>query len=231
MYVERKPSLYIEDLRHEFNSNINNFKNSDEAFNTLIGFVELDHIYSSALKEICTKLDILDDNFNYVYKHNPIHHMERRIKEMSSLVKKLKRKGLPVNAQNAKEHIMDIAGIRVVCNYLEDIYEIERMLVQQEDVELLKRKDYVEHPKENGYRSLHLVVTIPVFLSDSVQITPVEIQIRTIGMDMWASLEHKIRYKNNANTEDYKDRLTECANEITNVEAKMQQMHSEISKR
>lgn len=105
------------------------------------------------------------------------------------------------------------------------------MLVQQEDVELLKRKDYVEHPKENGYRSLHLVVTIPVFLSDSVQITPVEIQIRTIGMDMWASLEHKIRYKNNANTEDYKDRLTECANEITNVEAKMQQMHSEISKR
>ena len=114
---------------------------------------------------------------------------------------------------------MDIAGIRVVCNYLEDIYEIERMLVQQE-VELLKRKDYVEHPKENGYRSLHLVVTIPVFLSDSVQITPVEIQIRTIGMDMWASLEHKIRYKNNANTEDYKDRLTECANEITNVEAK-----------
>ena len=217
MYVERKPSLYIEDLRHEFNSNINNFKNSDEAFNTLIGFVELDHIYSSALKEICTKLDILDDNFNYVYKHNPIHHMERRIKEMSSLVKKLKRKGLPVNAQNAKEHIMDIAGIRVVCNYLEDIYEIERMLVQQEDVELLKRKDYVEHPKENGYRSLHLVVTIPVFLSDSVQITPVEIQIRTIGMDMWASLEHKIRYKNNANTEDYKDRLTECANEITNV--------------
>ncbi|OFS41813.1 GTP pyrophosphokinase family protein [Staphylococcus sp. HMSC068D05] len=231
MYVERKPSLYIEDLRHEFNSNINNFKNSDEAFNTLIGFVELDHIYSSALKEICTKLDILDDNFNYVYKHNPIHHMERRIKEMSSLVKKLKRKGLPFNAQNAKEHIMDIAGIRVVCNYLEDIYEIERMLVQQEDVELLKRKDYVEHPKENGYRSLHLVVTIPVFLSDSVQITPVEIQIRTIGMDMWASLEHKIRYKNNANTEDYKDRLTECANEITNVEAKMQQMHSEISKR
>lgn len=231
MYVERKPSLYIEDLRHEFNSNINNFKNSDEAFNTLIGFVELDHIYSSALKEICTKLDILDDNFNYVYKHNPIHHMERRIKEMSSLVKKLKRKGLPVNAQNAKEHIMDIAGIRVVCNYLEDIYEIERMLVQQEDVELLKRKDYVEHPKENGYRSLHLVVTIPVFLSDSVQITPVEIQIRTIGIDMWASLEHKIRYKNNANTEDYKDRLTECANEITNVEAKMQQMHSEISKR
>ena len=92
MYVERKPSLYIEDLRHEFNSNINNFKNSDEAFNTLIGFVELDHIYSSALKEICTKLDILDDNFNYVYKHNPIHHMERRIKEMSSLVKSLSAK-------------------------------------------------------------------------------------------------------------------------------------------
>ena len=186
MYVERKPSLYIEELRSEFKENINKFKNGDEAFDKLVGFVELDHLYSSALIEISTKLDILDDNFNHIYKHNPIHHMERRVKEMTSLVKKLQRKGL------------------------------------------LKRKDYIEHPKENGYRSLHIVVSIPVFLADRVEATPVEIQIRTIGMDMWASLEHKIRYKNDTNTEDYKDKLKECAVEISDVEAKMQTIHSDI---
>ncbi|MGW9856202.1 GTP pyrophosphokinase [Staphylococcus hominis] len=228
MYVERKPSLYIEDLRSEFKKNLHQFKDGDEAFDKLVGFVELDHLYSSALKEISTKLDILDDNFNHIYKHNPIHHMERRVKEMTSLVKKLQRKGFNVDAETAKANILDIAGIRVVCNYLEDIYVIEKLLLKQEDVKLLKRKDYIEHPKENGYRSLHLVVTIPVFLADRVEVTPVEIQIRTIGMDMWASLEHKIRYKNNTNTEDYKDKLKECAIEISDVEAKMQTIHSEI---
>lgn len=228
MYVERKPSLYIEELRSEFKENINKFKNGDEAFDKLVGFVELDHLYSSALKEISTKLDILDDNFNHIYKHNPIHHMERRVKEMTSLVKKLQRKGLTIDAETAKTNILDIAGIRVVCNYLEDIYVIEKLLLKQEDVKLLKRKDYIQHPKENGYRSLHIVVSIPVFLADRVEATPVEIQIRTIGMDMWASLEHKIRYKNNTNTEDYKDKLKECAVEISDVEAKMQTIHSDI---
>ena len=228
MYVERKPSLYIEELRSEFKENINKFKNGDEAFDKLVGFVELDHLYSSALKEISTKLDILDDNFNHIYKHNPIHHMERRVKEMTRLVKKLQRKGLTIDAETAKANILDIAGIRVVCNYLEDIYVIEKLLLKQEDVKLLKRKDYIQHPKENGYRSLHIVVSIPVFLADRVEVTPVEIQIRTIGMDMWASLEHKIRYKNNTNTEDYKDKLKECAVEISDVEAKMQTIHSDI---
>lgn len=228
MYVERKPSLYIEELRSEFKENIDKFKNGDEAFDKLVGFVELDHLYSSALKEISTKLDILDDNFNHIYKHNPIHHMERRVKEMTSLVKKLQRKGLTIDAETAKTNILDIAGIRVVCNYLEDIYVIEKLLLKQEDVKLLKRKDYIQHPKENGYRSLHIVVSIPVFLADRVEATPVEIQIRTIGMDMWASLEHKIRYKNNTNTEDYKDKLKECAVEISDVEAKIQTIHSEI---
>lgn len=196
MYVERKPSLYIEELRSEFKDNLHHFKDGDEAFDRLIGFVELDHLYSSALKEISTKLDILDDNFNHVYKHNPIHHMERRVKEMNSLIKKLHRKQLDISAESAREHILDIAGIRVVCNYLEDIYVIEKMLLKQEDVKLLKRKDYIKNPKDNGYRSLHIVVSIPVFLSNKVEKLPVEIQIRTIGMDMWASLEHKIRYKN-----------------------------------
>lgn len=229
MYVERKPSLYIEELRSEFKDNLHHFKDGDEAFDRLIGFVELDHLYSSALKEISTKLDILDDNFNHVYKHNPIHHMERRVKEMNSLIKKLHRKQLDISAEIAREHILDIAGIRVVCNYLEDIYVIEKMLLKQEDVKLLKRKDYIKNPKDNGYRSLHIVVSIPVFLSNKVEKLPVEIQIRTIGMDMWASLEHKIRYKNNASTDDYSDMLKDCALEIADVESKMQSIHSAIS--
>ncbi|MCI2933434.1 GTP pyrophosphokinase family protein [Staphylococcus haemolyticus] len=229
MYVERKPSLYIEELRSEFKDNLHHFKDGDEAFDRLIGFVELDHLYSSALKEISTKLDILDDNFNHVYKHNPIHHMERRVKEMNSLIKKLHRKQLDISAESAREHILDIAGIRVVCNYLEDIYVIEKMLLKQEDVKLLKRKDYIKNPKDNGYRSLHIVVSIPVFLSNKVEKLPVEIQIRTMGMDMWASLEHKIRYKNNASTDDYSDMLKDCALEIADVESKMQSIHSAIS--
>lgn len=229
MYVERKPSLYIEELRSEFKDNLHHFKDGDEAFDRLIGFVELDHLYSSALKEISTKLDILDDNFNHVYKHNPIHHMERRVKEMNSLIKKLHRKQLDISAESAREHILDIAGIRVVCNYLEDIYVIEKMLLKQEDVKLLKRKDYIKNPKDNGYRSLHIVVSIPVFLSNKVEKLPVEIQIRTIGMDMWTSLEHKIRYKNNASTDDYSDMLKDCALEIADVESKMQSIHSAIS--
>lgn len=229
MYVERKPSLYIEELRSEFKDNLHHFKDGDEAFDRLIGFVELDHLYSSALKEISTKLDILDDNFNHVYKHNPIHHMERRVKEMNSLIKKLHRKQLDISAESAREHILDIAGIRVVCNYLEDIYVIEKMLLKQEDVKLLKRKDYIKNPKDNGYRSLHIVVSIPVFLSNKVEKLPVEIQIRTIGMDMWASLEHKIRYKNNASTDDYSDMLKDCALEIADVESKMQSIHTAIS--
>ena len=213
--------MYIEELRSEFKDNLHHFKDGDEAFDRLIGFVELDHLYSSALKEISTKLDILDDNFNHVYKHNPIHHMERRVKEMNSLIKKLHRKQLDISAESAREHILDIAGIRVVCNYLEDIYVIEKMLLQ--------RKDYIKNPKENGYRSLHIVVSIPVFLSNKVEKLPVEIQIRTIGMDMWASLEHKIRYKNNASTDDYSDMLKDCALEIADVESKMQSIHSAIS--
>lgn len=228
MYVERKPSLYLEELREDFKHSFNNFNDSDEAFSTLVDFVSLDQIYSSALKEISTKLDILDDNFQHIYKHNPIHHMERRVKQLSSVISKLQRKGYEISATSARENLQDIAGIRVICNYIEDIYAIEKMLLKQGDIELLKRKDYIEYPKSNGYRSLHLVVTIPVFLAEFVEYVPVEIQIRTIGMDMWASLEHQIRYKNEANTEKYRSLLKQCATQITDVEHTMQDIHSEV---
>lgn len=228
MYVERKPSRYLEDLRDEFKDSFSTFENSDEAFSVLIDFMNIENIYSAAVKKISTKLDILDENFQQMHKHNPIHHLEKRVKELGSIISKLQRKGLPISVESAKEHLQDIAGVRVICNYIEDIYAIEKLLLKQPDIELLKRKDYIEYPKSNGYRSLHIVVSIPIYLTEEVQYVAVEIQIRSIGMDMWASLEHKIRYKNEENTERYRSILRQCATDITSVEHKMQDIHSEV---
>ena len=231
MYVDRKPSMDLEEIRATLTSrfSINQDFNSMEYIDNMLQFVELNHVYSSALEEITTKLKILDDEFQVIHKHNPIHHMERRVKGTRSLLSKLERKNLPVTVESAKTNILDIAGMRVICNYIEDIYVLEKLLLKQEDIKLLKRKDYIENPKGNGYRSLHIVVSVPVFLSKSTEHTPVEIQIRTIGMDMWASLEHKMRYKNTKkDTGAYMALLQECAFEISNVENKMQDMHNDI---
>lgn len=231
MYVDRKPSMDLEEIRATLTSrfSINQDFNSMEYFDNMLQFVELNHVYSSALEEITTKLKILDDEFQVIHKHNPIHHMERRVKGTRSLLSKLERKNLPVTVESAKTNILDIAGMRVICNYIEDIYVLEKLLLKQEDIKLLKRKDYIVNPKGNGYRSLHIVVSVPVFLSKSTEHTPVEIQIRTIGMDMWASLEHKMRYKNTKkDTGAYMALLQECAFEISNVENKMQDMHNDI---
>ncbi|GEP84786.1 GTP-pyrophosphokinase [Staphylococcus piscifermentans] len=230
MYVERRETLNINALKRDVQRNITKFQDNHYQIEELVDFVSLHHLYASALEEVSTKLSILDNDFQILYEHNPIHHMERRVKEISSLVRKLEMRGLPVTTESARENITDIAGIRVVCNYLEDIEVVASLLLKQADVKLLKRKDYVKSPKEKGYRSLHLVVSIPVFLTDNVEHVPVEIQIRTIGMDMWASLEHKLRYKNATDTEVYRDTLKQCAEEIKEVESKLQQMHGEILK-
>lgn len=228
MYIKRKSSLDLENLKEEFKDSYSKFENPEQVFMSLFEFVELNQLYSSALKEISTKLEILDDNFQQTHKHNPIHHIERRVKKLRSLVKKLEKRNLEISAESARENLKDIAGIRVVCNYIEDIYTVENLLLKQEDVNLLKRKDYLEHPKENGYRSLHIVITVPVFLADYVEVVPVEVKIRTIGMDMWASLEHKLRYKNSEITEIYKEKLKKNAMNITAVENDLQTIHSEL---
>ncbi len=228
MYVERRETLNLNALKEDLKRNIQKFQEKHYQIEELVDFVSLHHLYASALEEVSTKLSILDNDFQILYEHNPIHHMERRVKEISSLVRKLESRGLPVTTESARDNITDIAGIRVVCNYLEDIEVVASLLLRQADVKLLKRKDYIESPKENGYRSLHLVVAIPVFLTDKVENVPVEIQLRTIGMDMWASLEHKLRYKNATNTEIYQDTLKQCAEEIKAVENKLQTLHGKI---
>lgn len=176
-------------------------------------------------KEFGTKLENLDTEFEMLDNHNPIHHIETRMKSPRSLIRKLARKGYDFSFDAIKNNIFDIAGIRVITNYLEDINTVEKALTKQSDVTLLKRKDYISHPKPSGYRSLHLVVSVPVFRAEGPVATPVEIQLRTVGMDLWASLEHKLRYKTDvdqAKVAKYGDELKGYAIELNQIETHMQ---------
>ena len=191
---------------------------------------EMMQLYSAAVREVRTKVEILDEEFRTRYAHNPIHHIDSRLKSPQSMMKKLARKGLPQTLEAAEANLNDIAGIRIVCNYLDDIYHIANLLQRQRDVELVKRRDYIESPKESGYRSLHLVIRIPVFLSSHTELVPVEIQIRTIAMDFWASLEHQLRYKSNHETTlQLRRRLQSCAEASAALDREMQDIYREIN--
>ena len=192
---------------------------------------EVQLIYNSALKEVGTKLEILNDEFQHVHNYNPIEHIKSRIKTSDSIVKKLKKNGLEPTIENMVENISDIAGIRVICSFESDIYEIAKMLAMQSDIKILDIKDYIKNQKPSGYKSYHLIVLIPIFLSNSVVEAKVEIQIRTIAMDFWASLEHKIHYKFEGNVPgNIKDELVDCARMISNLDAKMMNLNDEVQK-
>lgn len=186
-------------------------------------------LYNSALKEIGTKLEILNDEFIHVHKYNPIEHIKSRIKTPESIVKKLKKYGYDSTLENMRLYINDIAGIRVICSFTSDIYRIANMIRKQSDIQVLSIKDYIENPKESGYMSYHMIVTVPIYLSDSVVDTKVEIQIRTIAMDFWASLEHKIYYKFEGNAPEYiRNELQECAQITAHLDAKMLSLNEAI---
>ena len=185
------------------------------------GFAAVRHVYTSAVKEVTTKIEILDDEFHSRFDHNPIHHIESRLKSPLSIAKKLQSKGHEVSLESATHNLYDIAGIRIICHYIEDVYHVADMLLGQSDITLIKGKDYIKNPKENGYRSLHLTVSIPVFLSDGAHDVPVEVQIRTIGMDFWASLDHELRYKAKDVPEDAVTRLRECAEKMAALDEEM----------
>lgn len=206
------------------------FQNSDVIEN-LKEFFMIQQLYNSAIKEIKTKLEILDDEFQVKYDHNPIHHMEYRLKSPKSILEKLQKKNLQVSTASIKENLTDIAGVRVICNYIDDIERIADLLLRQDDITLVRRRDYIAQPKENGYRSLHLIVTVPVFLAEVTERVPVEIQIRTIAMDFWASLEHGLKYKSQDEiSEDVRRRLKTCAESISLLDAEMQSIYKEINK-
>ena len=186
-------------------------------------------LYNAALKEVGTKLEILNDEFQHVHQYNPIEHIESRLKTDESITRKLIRKGKEITVENIQKYIDDIAGVRVICSFTPDIYRIVDMISSQDDIEVLKTKDYMLNPKVNGYRSYHLIVRVPIFLSDRVVPTKVEIQIRTVAMDFWASLEHKIYYKYEGNTPEYiKKELKECADLVTFLDSKMLAINEEV---
>lgn len=182
-------------LSDETNSLKKKIKDMEQLQSNLREWTDRLFIYKFALEEIKTKINILNEEYQYIHHHNPIDHMKSRIKSPGSIVKKLQRKGLEITIDNAIENIHDIAGVRITCSFLSDIYTVFEAICRQDDIEVLKIKDYIQNPKPNGYKSLHLIVKVPVFLSNHVQKVKVEIQIRTIAMDFWASLEHKIYYK------------------------------------
>ena len=188
-------------------------------------------VYQSALKQVETKIDILNGEFQHRHKYNPIEHVKSRIKTPESIVKKLKRHSYESSIENMVRYVNDIAGIRISCSFTSDIYLIADMISKQNDLTILARRDYMKNPKKSGYRSYHMLVTTPVFLSDSIIDTKVEIQIRTIAMDFWASLEHKIYYKFEGNAPEYISReLRECSGIVSVLDDKMLSLNEAILK-
>lgn len=190
---------------------------------------EVNLVYNAALKQVETKIEILNDEFQHVHRYNPIEHIKARIKTPESIVKKLKRHGYESTIDNMVRHINDIAGIRIICSFTSDIYRIAEMLRQQKDIQVVAIKDYITYPKASGYKSYHMIVTVPVYLSDRIVDTKVEIQIRTVAMDFWASLEHKIHYKFEGDAPEHiKSELVECAKLVSDLDIRMLSLNEEI---
>ncbi len=186
-------------------------------------------IYKFALQEVETKIDILQEEFQLLHDYNPIEHTKSRLKTPESIMKKLYRKGTVGSMHEIREHIKDIAGIRITCSFVSDIYQISNMLQGQNDLAIITVKDYIQNPKPNGYKSLHLLVKVPVFMSDRQESVYVEVQIRTIAMDFWASLEHKIFYKFNGTVpQRLLDELKEAADSADELDEKMERLHQEV---
>ena len=185
--------------------------------------------YQAAIRQVQTKLENLDDEFQMKHRRNPIHHMQSRMKTIRSMMEKLQRKNLQRSIASAVGNLTDIAGIRVICSYLQDVYTVADLLTSQDDVHVVKVRDYIKNPKSNGYRSLHLVVEVPVYLSEGRLSVPVEVQIRTIAMDFWATLEHSLRYKAQDQVpQSISDELQQTATDIAALDQRMQAIHDKV---
>jgi len=205
-------------------------KDEREAMNGSVdSWREVILVYTSALHQVETKLEILNDEFQHVHRYNPIEHIKGRIKTPESIVKKLKKNGRESTIDNMIQYVNDIAGIRIICSFSSDIYRIAEILRNQKDITVLSEKDYITYPKASGYKSYHMIVTVPVYLSDRTIDAKVEIQIRTVAMDFWASLEHKIHYKFEGNApENLKKELVDCAKMVSDLDNRMEQLNEQI---
>lgn len=189
--------------------------------------------YRCAIMEIETKFNVLNEQFSLQYDRNPIETIKSRIKSMDSIIKKVRNKNIPLTLSSIQENIHDIAGIRVVCSFPDDIYLLADCLLKQDDITLIERKDYIRNPKPSGYRSLHLIVEVPIFLQDEKKMMTVEVQLRTIAMDFWASLEHKLRYKKNIPDKEAQllaAELLDCANISSALDVRMGEIRERIAK-
>lgn len=185
--------------------------------------------YKFGLDEVLTKINILRDEFNYIHEYNPIEHINSRLKSPDSILDKISRKNCPPELDQIKAQILDIAGVRITCSFVSDIYKVRQMLVGQADLTLIAERDYIADPKPNGYQSLHLIVKVPVFMSDRVEDVTVEIQLRTIAMDFWASLEHKIYYKYNKSVPDgLVAELKKAAEVASQLDRQMEHLHTAV---
>ena len=189
---------------------------------TAVEYKELRMMYACAIKEVQTKFEVLETEFKVRYQRNPISSIQTRLKSSSSIIEKMIRKGIPFSIENLEEQIHDLAGIRVICSYVDDIYALAQALTGQDDITLIEEKDYIKYPKPNGYRSLHLIVSVPVFFSQQKRQIKVEVQIRTIAMDFWASLEHQMKYKREIPDQQHiVAQLKSCAEDIARVDMEM----------
>ncbi len=185
--------------------------------------------YKCAMMEVETKLNVLNEEFSLQHDRNPINTVKTRLKSLLSITEKLERNGFALNADNIENQLNDVAGIRVICSFTDDVYIIANALLSQDDITLIRKKDYIAHPKENGYRSLHLLITVPIFLANEKKIMKVEVQLRTIAMDVWASLEHQLRYKKEYKfTDDMAEELKTCAELSAELDCRMEELRRQV---
>ena len=196
-----------------------------------LAFLVMRNLFAAAGRLLSLKFEVLNSEFNVLYARNPIHHIESRVKSPESIMAKLLKKGLPLTLESAMQNVNDIAGVRVVCSYIDDVYRVAEMVERQQDLEIVKRQDYIKTPNYNGYRSLHLDLRVPVYLSDRTEQVLAEVQIRTIAMDFWASLEHDIHYKaDRANLPaGIDEEMFACAEKIAEIDQQMQDMYRRIA--
>lgn len=221
MLIEKSGSIRLREITVPQNA-------TPEQTELAAGMVRVNHLYRSALKVAVTQMEILDEEFASLYDHSPIHHIEYRIKTLRSITDKLRRRGHAVTIDNIYAHIQDVAGIRVICNYLDDIRYLHDLLRRSDSFSITEETDYIASPKASGYRSLHLILDVPVSISEGTIHLPVEVQLRTIAMDMWASLEHELRYKSRRDlTPQQEARLRLCAEAVAEIDREMQNIYQD----
>ena len=236
--IETLLSDITEDQMSELTNELMLIRNSDKALlynrsidiaNTVVDLKELMMMYSSAMKKARIKLEIFNTEYKLGYQRNPINSIYTRLKRFASIMEKLERNGIPFSLDNIENNIYDVAGLRVICSYVDDIYVIADALKNQSNIELIAEKDYIANPKPNGYRSLHLIIKVPVYFTNQVKNMNVEVQIRTIAMDFWATLEHQLKYqKQLTNEEEIAAQLKECAETISATDTRMLSIRKQI---